>query len=272
MKKVKLLERENDLFGRLIDVHSFEEETRKEFPYYQNGKKYAVCPTCGSSVQLIGGENNREHSRVSNSLYAAHTKSSINGFAFDATKKNNCPNYTGNENNWQGIYESNRALPINQEVEHYILNNEIEIAEELSQITGIKFEKFNHKEKIKEANSLFDRLFDSFRRNGGLMMRPENFVPEFIPRLLIQKAAPIPFWGYVIWEKSIRERIKKHKQLSKFLSDKQFCPNINVSLVGTLDDDENPKWLLLKLVWNKVVDGDELSKCEYTIRKIPANI
>lgn len=41
--------------GGTYHIDEFEERTNKELPYYQNGSKYALCPTCGSSIQLIGG-------------------------------------------------------------------------------------------------------------------------------------------------------------------------------------------------------------------------
>ena len=42
--------------GGTYHIDEFEERTNKESLYYQNGSKYALCPTCGSSIQLIGGE------------------------------------------------------------------------------------------------------------------------------------------------------------------------------------------------------------------------
>lgn len=41
--------------GGTYHIDEFEERTNKESLYYQNGSKYALCPTCGSSIQLIGG-------------------------------------------------------------------------------------------------------------------------------------------------------------------------------------------------------------------------
>ena len=49
MKYFKLID------GRIYHIDDFEEKTNKELPYYQNGRKYALCPTCCSSIQLILG-------------------------------------------------------------------------------------------------------------------------------------------------------------------------------------------------------------------------
>ncbi|MEI5992046.1 hypothetical protein A5881_003602 [Enterococcus termitis] len=48
--------------GEIFSVDDFEEKTSKKLPNYQNGSKYAICPTCGSSVQIIGGEKNKVQS------------------------------------------------------------------------------------------------------------------------------------------------------------------------------------------------------------------
>ena len=41
--------------GGTYHIDEFEDKTNRELPYYQNGSRYALCPTCGSSIQLIGG-------------------------------------------------------------------------------------------------------------------------------------------------------------------------------------------------------------------------
>lgn len=267
MQKVKLLRPATEEKSNIIKVENFEDETEKIFPYYQNGNKYALCPTCESSVQIIGGCNNKGQSKSVKRIFAAHTKSEIDGFNFDETSKKGCPNYQGNKNNWQRIYEKNDGVPINREVENYILTHKIELAEELSTFTDIRFEKYNKKLNKKEANSLFDKLYDSFKNNGGLHIRQGNFIPEFISRLLIQKASPIKFWGYVVSD-DLKEKIERNKELKSCVVGNQFMADFDVYFVGTLDNDQAPKYLLLKLVWN---DEESGSSKEFIIGKILAN-
>ena len=60
--------------GCRLTVDQFENNTNKSYPYYQDGKKYALCPACGSSVQIIGGINNLTQNKE-RKMYAAHTRS-----------------------------------------------------------------------------------------------------------------------------------------------------------------------------------------------------
>ena len=39
---------------KMIDKDTFEEDTQKMFPFYQDGKQYAICPSCDNPIQLIG--------------------------------------------------------------------------------------------------------------------------------------------------------------------------------------------------------------------------
>lgn len=48
MKNMRLIEEKTP-----FQVNKFEEKTNKEYPYYQSGNKYGLCPACGSSVQII---------------------------------------------------------------------------------------------------------------------------------------------------------------------------------------------------------------------------
>lgn len=268
MHKVKLLRVATEESSNIVGVESFEEETKKQKPYYQGGNKYALCPTCNSSVQIIGGSNNKGQSRSGKKMFASHTQSEIFGFNFNEISKKNCPNYHGNKNNWQGIYESNNNVPINKEVENYILNHKVELAEELTTLTDIKFEKYNREAQKREPNSLFEKLYESFKENGGLHIREGNFIPEFISRLLLQKASPIKFWGYIIND-NLKNKLKGSNTFKDFLIGNQIKSDITMYFVGTLDNDQSPRFIILKLIWN-----DEITRSsrECILGKIPANI
>ena len=38
------------------------------------------------------------------------------------------------------------------------------------------------------AKCYFNRLLNSFKENGGLCISPEQFAPEYIPRMIIEKS------------------------------------------------------------------------------------
>ncbi|WP_342467737.1 hypothetical protein [Bacillus sp. FSL W8-0629] len=237
MKNIKL--RQNEL---PFPVTNFEDKTNKEFPFYQNGAKYALCPTCGSSVQIINGRNNVTQNR-SKTIYAAHTKGYVNGLKFDENAKLNCPSYNGNAKNWQKIYKKRAGKIKNSEVEKYITLNIRQIALEVEQIIGFKCEYGEGRQ-----SRLFNNLYNSFKSNDGLCIDPNQFVPDYIPRLIIERADPVKCWGAIPNNEIIKEKIKNNIRLEKSLDlGGQFKPDINVQLVGVLDDDNNPARLEIRL-------------------------
>lgn len=252
MKFIKL-----SLKEEVIAVNKFENETDKLYPYYQNGRKYALCPTCGSSVQIIGGENNITQQSRRNA-YAAHTSRKICGLNYNEISRNNCLNYEKNKNNWQKIYEQSVDSKKNSDVEKYIESNKNQIATEIENISGFKCVFKN------ETGKLFNSLYKSFKENGGLYIPKNKFVPEYISRLIIEKAIPIRCWGYIPTDKT-KKIILRNKDLANELYDNgQFKPTFDVELTGTLDDDVAPKYIILKLLYKN-------GKKE-TINKISARI
>ncbi|MFJ8517718.1 hypothetical protein [Lysinibacillus xylanilyticus] len=256
MEKIRLLPDPNSGKGKIIDVADFENETHKNHPYFQNGGKYAICPTCGSSVQLIGGGNNSTGSSNTKKLYAAHTRNNVNGFNFSSRAKSNCPNYSGNKNNWQGIYQLNLTILDNEDVREYISEYEKDIAKELWSLTGIRF---NNQSGV---NNLFTDLRQSFESNNGLKIDPTKFVPEFVPRLLIEKANPITIWGNILSDDN-KLKVENNEELKDSLIGNQFRPSFEVNFVGELDNLQTPKYLIFKLLWG----NNQLE-----LRRVSANI
>ena len=179
------------LNGTIVNVNEFESATNKLYPYYQQGKKVALCPACQTSVQIVGGMNNNLQSK-NKIMYAAHTKSEIPPFPYDKKKKEKCVNYHGNVNNWQKLYSQSDAKTENKELEQYINQNIFNIVSEIESIIGFKCLK-NDQTTSKIAKA----LLDSFYQNKGLYLQSDYFVPEFIPRLILIKAAPVPCWGSI---------------------------------------------------------------------------
>lgn len=235
MKTVQLVN------GKIIDVDKFEIETNKEGVHYQKGKKYAICPSCGSSVQIIGGQNNSTNSSQTNKMYAAHTQSEVTGFKYAQLAKRNCIRYEGNQNNWQKIYNNNsKESTINKKLEQYIKDNRLKIAKELEQMLGFKTIISNNKE-----GKLFKKIYESFIENKGLYIRDDQFDPDYVSRLLIVKSSPVKCWGYKM------NGSLKSKLIENFDEDelgKKFKPKKNVEIVGTLDDDNNPQYIHIKLI------------------------
>ncbi|WAX25073.1 hypothetical protein YS771_GM000064 [Streptococcus phage YS771] len=226
--------------GIPFDVENFEDKTNKSFPYFQDGKKYALCPCCGSSVQIIGGINNLTQNKGGR-LYAAHTKSKVKGLNFNEAEKLNCINYEGNNNNWQKIYEARQNIPENQVVLEYIKENIDEIASAVEDLIGFRC-------KLKYSRSkMFENLYQSFIANGGLCIANDQFAPEYIPRMIIERASPVNCWGAIPIGRT--EGYIKRTQTFKGSIDKgQFKPAIEVKFVGTLDHDENPTRLNMRLI------------------------
>ena len=228
--------------GGTYHIDEFEERTNKESLYYQNGSKYALCPTCGSSIQLIGGENNNTRNRAGR-YYAAHTKNPIEGLSYDIGRKNNCANYEGNQNNWQGIYQRRQELPENEELSIFINENMSDIAIEIGDLIG-----FNGIKSDGEPSAIFNRLLNSFKENGGLCIAPEQFVPEYIPRMIIERAGPVICWGSIPCEE-IRNRILQHPLLQDSIDGGQFKPNIETRLVCVLNNGIAPTQIQIRLLF-----------------------
>ena len=228
--------------GETYHINEFEEKTNKESPYYQNGSKYALCPTCGSSIQLIGGENNNMRNRAGR-YYAAHTKNPIEGLPYDIERKSNCANYEGNQDNWQGIYQRRQGLPENEELSRFIDNNKSDIAKKVGDLIGFNGIKCNG-----EPSAIFNRLLNSFKENGGLCILPEQFAPEYIPRMIIERAEPVICWGSIPHEE-IRNRILQHPLLQDSIDGGQFKPNIETRLVCVLNNGIAPTQILIRLLF-----------------------
>lgn len=228
--------------GGTYHIDEFEEKTNKDLPYYQNGNKYALCPTCASSIQLIGGENNNTQNR-SERYYAAHTKNPIEGLPYDLGRKSNCANYEGNQDNWQGIYQRRQGLPENEELSRFIDNNKSDIAQKVGDLIG-----FNGLKSDRTPTAIFDKMLESFIRNGGLCILPEQFVPDYIPRLIIARAEPVICWGSIPREE-IRNRILQHPLLQDSIDGGQFKPNIETRLVCVLNNGIAPTQIQIKLLF-----------------------
>ena len=226
--------------GIPFDIEKFEDKTNKSFPYFQAGKKYALCPSCGSSVQIIGGINNLTQNKERR-LYAAHTKNKVRDLNFNEVAKLNCINYKGNNNNWQRIYETRQNIPENQEVLEYINENIDEIASAVEELIGFRC-------KLKDSRSkVFENLYRSFKVNGGLCIAKDQFAPEYIPRMIIERAGPVQCWGAIPIGRT-KDCIQRTQTIEGSIDKGQFKPTIEVKFVGTLDHDENPTRLNMKLI------------------------
>jgi len=235
--------------GRTFDVVNFDEFTNKKHPYYQNGVRYAVCASCKSSVKIVGGKNNNTQSKRNIKMYASHTSNEITDLDFNEAYRD-CFLYLGNRENWQGIYGRNDSENVNAELESYIKENENEIAHELSRLTGIRF----YSGEDESPNSLFSQVLSSFKDNSGLYC--QYFCPDAVPLLILDRAEPVDFWGYKITDEQIMATIGASNALGGFLHYSQLKPKKSLSLkfVATLDNNENPLYLILKFIW----EDDEL--------------
>ncbi|SUN51560.1 Uncharacterised protein [Streptococcus dysgalactiae subsp. dysgalactiae] len=229
--------------GVPFNIDNFEDRTNKNYPYYQNGKKYALCPSCGSSVQIVGGKNNPTQNRTRR-IYAAHTRSEIDGLDFDEESKFNCVNYEGNDNNWQRIYEVRPDTPENQEIINFINEHIDDIAQEIESIIGFKCKYARTRSK------LFEDLYQSFIDNGGLHISDDQFVPEYIPRMIVQRAKPVKCWGAIPLNET-RNLIVQNQNFKNSIQEGQFKPLIDVEIVGVLDNDMNPTRLNIKLIFGE---------------------
>ncbi|WP_412771632.1 hypothetical protein [Ligilactobacillus murinus] len=226
--------------GETFHINEFEKKTNKQPPYYQTGGKYALCPWCKSSVQIIGGLNNSTHSRT-RKMYAAHTPNETTKLNFDNEAKFECVNYKGNDNNWQKIYTISKTEQKNQELVDFIENNIDQIAKDVGNILGFKFILDSGK-----RSKVFDKVYESFKKNGGL--RVPNFTPEYIPRMIAIKADPVSCWGLIPYEKTLK-RILESSKLKESMEGNQIKPTDTVKVICVLDDDEHPKHLKTRLIF-----------------------
>jgi hypothetical protein len=234
MNKIKLLT------GDCISVSEFDDRTHKKPPYYQNnGSRYASCPNCGSVVSIKGGHENKNQSNQKR-MYASHLAHAVNGFELNDYR--HCEFYQGNEGNWQGVYQVNAGIAENEELRTYIQENQVVIARELLELTGILFENRSG------VNNLFNDIHQSFKKNMGLYRK--RWHPDAVPRIMLERAAPVRFWGYIVNDKKIARRISENQVIGAGLNLKsnQF-KGANVSFVAAVDNNENPQRIRIKLVW-----------------------
>lgn len=225
--------------GELFSVNVFEDRTDKKFPYYQSGKKFALCPTCGSAVQIIGGVNNNTKNKQ-RAIFASHTKGVVCGLNYDEEAKRNCPQYEGNRNNWQGIYEVRHITEDNTELLTFIEENLDDLAKQIEDIIGFKCEY------VRGKSALFQNIYSSFIENEGLRISKNQFVPEYVARLIVQKAKPVSCWGAIPLKET--ERIIERNPILRRSLDAGQLKLHNVQIVTTLDNDHNPTNLITKLI------------------------
>ncbi|WP_227990253.1 hypothetical protein [Streptococcus ruminantium] len=95
-----------------------------------------------------------------------------------------------------------------------------------------------------------------------MRIAPNQFVPEYIPRMIVERAEPIKCWGAIPLERT-RNYITRNQRFDDSLIGVQFKPEMDVRIVGTLDNDVHPTQLNIKLIF-----GDE----ELELHHIPARI
>lgn len=236
MKKVKISK------NICIDVVNFDDVTNKKSPYYQSGgSRYASCPFCNSVVNIKGGYENKKQS-TQQKMYASHHGNEVEGFELKDYK--NCPFYQGNKGNWQGVYQVNKKIRANEELQTYIENNKVAIAAELSDLTGISFKNQYG------VNTLFDSVYESFILHNGLCRM--NWHPEMVSHIILINAATIKFWGYKVISEEVANIIRENSVINSSLgSNNQFKSNgIKVSFIATMNNNDNPEKIHIKLVWD----------------------
>jgi len=242
VKSIKLLT------GKRINVSDFDDKTNKAFPYYQNkGSRYASCPLCNSVVSIKGGHDNKNQSNQ-RKMFASHLGSKVEGFEINDYK--NCVFYLGNDGNWQGIYQVNDAIPENEELKTYIAENKVAIADELLALTGIVF-KNKH-----GVNTLFNDILQSFEDNMGL--HRNRWHPDTVPRIMLERAEQVWFWGYIVSDANIATRISNNQVIGGYLDleSNQFKGN-DIYFVAAVDNNQSPQRIGIKLIWD---DGELVLK------------
>lgn len=97
-----------------------------------------------------------------------------------------------------------------------------------------------------KRSKVFDKVYESFKKNGGL--RVPNFTPEYIPRMIAIKADPVSCWGLIPYEKTLK-RILESSKLKESMEGNQIKPTDTVKVICVLDDDEHPKHLKTRLIF-----------------------
>lgn len=233
MEKVRLLN------GVLISVVAFDDKTNKVYPYYQNGgSRFAYCPYCCSIVNIKGGRENRNQS-TQKKMYASHHTNEVSGFQLNDYRE--CPFYQGNQGNWQGVYQVNDGVVENEELRTYIEDHQVMIADELSDLTGIAF---TNQEGV---NSLFESIHQSFINNRGLCRA--QWHPDMVARIMLINSAPVGFWGYKVISDSVINIIRQNNVFGTGLKENsQFKSDEEITFVATMDDNENPQRISIKLI------------------------
>ena len=239
--------------GRTFRVSKFDTATNKTCPYYQDGSRYAICPTCTSSVSIKNGKGNNVKSKRTLDMYASHTTKEVNGLNFNPSYKS-CPNYTGNNNNWQKIYTANSSQK-NLALETYINNHENEIVEILTEITGIRFWKWGKdpaENRIKIPSSLFNKLYSSFVKHRGLYCK--YFAPDAVPVLLLSRMGKIDASGSMIESDKLKSKIESNNLLNDCIESSKFNPKMSqlkkgIHLVAAMNCNQDPSHLELKIEW-----------------------
>lgn len=223
--------------GKSINVSVFDDETNKEYPYYQNGSRFALCPYCCSVVNIKGRRENKNQS-TQQKMYASHHTKTVSGL--ELKRYEDCPFYQGNKGNWQGVYQIDNKNVENEKLKEYINDNKDVLAKELTTLTGIAFK---NKEGV---NSLFNNIYQSFVDNGGLYRK--YWHPDMVSRIMLINSEQVEFWGYVIQEQAVINKIKKRKNFCSGLKTNNQFKSDNVSFVATMDNNENPNKINIKLI------------------------
>ncbi|MCI1833644.1 MAG: hypothetical protein LKI78_02260 [Bifidobacterium tibiigranuli] len=228
-------------------VENFEDVTDKGFPYYQLDGHYAVCEFCESAVQIVGGASNSVqtgHRR----MYAAHCRKEIQGLPFCDHRR--CVGYKGNANNWQRIYKQQSAVETNKNLQAYIDSHGREIATELYHLTGIRFTNQSG------VNKLFRDVYGSFIAHGGLYV--SEWYPVAVPYMMMNKTAPVKFFGYVMSDE-LKQKLRRYGIV---LNDHNQFKENGYEVTFTMDNDENPRYINVRLVTAKT--RIELLSCPAT--------
>jgi len=125
-----------------IDREIYISKTRKQFPYYQEPKKYkkpyfAICPACNNPIQIINlffDEYVEEHTGRKN-MHGRHCSKNVRGLPpYSQAAYDNCP--LKNPVAFS-VCELRRNETMNQEILECIQTHSKEIFDDIRKITGI---------------------------------------------------------------------------------------------------------------------------------------
>lgn len=124
--------------------------THKNFPFYQNTKKYknpyfAICPACNNPIQIINlyGEQYEEEHTGRTTMHGRHFTRNVDGLPiYNEENYDACPLHNPIAFRVRRIRENTL---INEEIKELIQNNRNKIAADIRKITGIllKNERIN---------------------------------------------------------------------------------------------------------------------------------